>query len=955
MICLSVFVILVSISTSCLDQNEKDAFILTSEKATAQLIIDTNENQLVFTAARLFSDDINKIRGKQFELNATGDSVYQIKVGTLGLNPDFDQECEATGIAIDSLKGKREAYILKVTQNKGKHILYLVGSDPRGTAYGLMELSRTIGVSPWVWWADVKPQHKEEITLPANFYVEDSPKVKFRGIFLNDEDWGLQPWAAKTFEPETGDIGPKTYEKIFELLLRLKANAIWPAMHDCTRAFFTYPNNIKMADKYGIWVGSSHCEPMLRNNVDEWHRWNPTSGKRGNWNFDENPEQIAEYWKQRVDTAANYDGIYTVGMRGIHDGGMPGGKNLNDKVDILGNVLNKQRNLLSEIKEEEITNIPQIFCPYKEMLQLYKAGAKIPEDVTIMWADDNNGYIRQLSNLEERKRSGGAGVYYHISYWGRPHDYLWLESTPVSLIWEEMNKAYQTNAKNVWIVNVGDIKSNEIGTNFFLDMAWDPEQFIPESLDSYYSRFAETHFGKQYSNEIGEILREYFQLGFSRKPEHMGYNGVYPNTPIYDPEFFLFHNGDEVHQRIDAYDKLEKQVEKLYEKMPDNLKDAFYQLVAYKVIGVSNMNKKILYAYKSRTYTKQGRTSAGLYADKAKEAFERIKDATSFYNDTIAHGKWKHMMSYNPRELPVFDMPPTNTYHPIYENAGGIMPEGYLNPIAPNANSVSLPVFNSLTDRRYFIDVYNSGSKALKWGAKAEDSWVKISKTSGETKFDERIWVSINWNAIATNDTKQSKVLFKLNGQNYPVNIKALKSDWSVDNENFFVEDIGIVCIEAEGFVSVQNKTDGYWKRIQGLGRYSDAMGTFPVTAEPFDINDLSTAPELRYDFHTTSSGEVKLKFHCLPNQPINDCYKLRFAYSIDNAEPIIINAALNDEMNENNQEWKEDVLNAVRMRQNMDTLKEKGKHQLKITMIDPGVVLDKIEILMLGKPESEI
>ena len=930
-------------------------FVISTKNEQATFHISEQEEEVVHTAAYLFTADVARITGRMLHLISENKCNSQIKIGTLGVNDQFDKECERNGIDIDNLKSKWEAYVIKVITNyKGeKGILFVVGSNPRGTAFGLMELSQRIGVSPWCWWADIEPEKQETIILPGDFFLEDAPKVKFRGIFINDEDWGLQPWAAKTFEPETGDIGSKTYEKVFELLLRLKANAIWPAMHDCTRAFFTYPDNIKMADKYGIWVGSSHCEPMLRNNVDEWHRWTPLNGKRGKWNFDENPDQLKEYWKQRINTTANYDGIYTVGMRGIHDGSMPGGKNIDDKVKILGRVLDTQRNLLTNITGKEISSIPQIFCPYKEVLKLYKTGADIPEDVTIMWADDNNGYIRQLSNSDERKRSGGAGVYYHISYWGRPHDYLWLESTPVSLIWEEMHKAYQTNAKNVWIVNVGDIKSNEIGMNFFLNMAWNPDQYSPENLDSYYSHFAEIQFGKQYAEEIGEILRKYFQLGFSRKPEHMGWNGVYPNTPSHDPELSLFHHGDEVQQRIDAYDKLEKQAESLYKKMPGHLKDAFFQLVNYKVIGASNMNKKILYAYKSRVYAQQGRTSSNLYAAKAKKAFDQIKEATANYNNAIANGKWKHMMSFNPRQLPVFDMPETGSYNPSQQTAGGIMPEAYSSIVETESGKLSLPAFNSLTKRSYFVDVFNSGTQPLKWEIEGKDGWIKISKTSGQTETEERIWVSVNWDQVPLSDSVKSIVKFKINGLIYPVQVMAQKLNLEPALKNIFVEDNGLVAIEAENYTKVQNTSECNWKTIQGLGRASDAIGTFPVTAEPFDATNPIKAPELTYDFFTTSLGEASLHFYCLPNQPINDDYQLRFAVSIDNAKPIVVNVALKEEMDENNDEWKNNVLRSVTIQEINVLIQEKGKHKLKIKMIDPGVVIDKIEIVIGEKKNS--
>jgi hypothetical protein len=921
----------------------KGTFIISSPQETAQLVISNNEDHLVVTAAELFAGDVYKISNRKPELKSSGTSVYQVMAGTLGINNNFDNACKKAGINTERLKSVWEGYIIKSVTSRKKNVLFIVGSNARGTAFGLMELSLIIGVSPWYWWADVKPLKKDVIEVPGNLLIEDAPKVKFRGIFLNDEDWGLQPWAAKTFEPETGDIGPKTYEKIFELLLRLKSNYIWPAMHNCTRAFFTYPGNIKMADKYGIWVGSSHCEPMLRNNVDEWYRWNPPTGKRGPWNFDENPEKIEEYWKERVDTTSHYDGIYTIGMRGIHDGSMPGGKNLADKVQILDRVFDAQREILHDVTGKDVTTIPQIFCPYKEVLDVYRAGAKVPDDVTIMWADDNNGYIRQLSNTEERKRSGGAGVYYHISYWGRPHDFLWIESMPASLIWEEMHKAFETNAKNVWIVNVGDIKGNEIGMNFFLNMAWNPDKYSPENLQTYYSDFAEHQFGSEYSKEIGEILKQYFQLGFSRKPEHMGWNAVYPNTPIHDPALSLFNYGDEVQQRIDAYDELEKQAEKLYEKMPDRLKDAFFELIGYKVTGASNMNKKILYAYKSRIYEKLGRTSANTYAAKAEKAFDRIKEITNIYNNIIADGKWKNMMTYNPRQLPVFDMPETGNYNPTQQSAGSVLPEGYS---TVPSGTFSLPDFNSLTKRSYFVDVFNAGQQPINWEAKVTDGWVNVSKTSGQTETGDRVWVSVNWEKVPATDSAKSVINFKINDLVYPVRVMVKNIKLGFDDKNIFVEDNGIVAIEAEDYTNIQNVSDCKWQTIIGLGREGDAVGTFPITAKPFGTAGLNKSPELSYNFFTTSMGEAKLFFYCIPTLPINDDYSLRFAVSIDNVTPIIVNAALKDVMDENNPEWRNNVLCAITIQEIKALIPENGKHNLSIRMIDPGVVIDKIEIV---------
>lgn len=933
------FILLSSLFLSCKDA--KEVFVLASPNETAQIIISDNESEVVHIAAEMFAEDIYEISGKRLATVGDSNPKYTVEVGTLGKDEAFDLKCNNAGIDTDQLKDKWEAYIIKVVSDGQGKTLFIVGSNARGTAYGIMEVSRMIGISPWTWWADVRPTKRKSVSLPGDLYIEDAPKVKYRGIFLNDEDWGLQPWAAKTFEPETGDIGPKTYGKIFELLLRHKANAIWPAMHDCTQAFYTIPGNQEMAAKYQIFIGTSHAEPMLRNNVSEWDH-----DQYGEYNYSTNDKVVLDYWKNRIKELTLSDKyLVTLGMRGIHDSGMRGNLTTQQRVGMLESIISDQRDVLKTELNKDLSDIPQAFVPYKEVLKIYKDGAQIPEDVTLIWPDDNHGYIRQLSNAKERLRPGGAGVYYHISYWGRPHDFLWLESIPASLIWEEMNKAYHTNARNIWVANVGDIKSNEIGMNFFLDMAWDPKQFAPETLNTYYEEFARDQFGEENAKEIGKLLQQYFQLGFSRKPEHMGYNKVYPNGEVSDPALSLFHHGDEVAKRINAYENLEKMMERLMQNMPEHLQDAFYQLVAYKVIGAANMNKKILYAYKSRTYAQQGRNSANLYAQKATKAFEKIKQATEKYNETIANGKWKNMMNYNPRELPVFAMPPTGSYNPNQEKAGGLFVEGY--PQLEDNGQAELPVFNSFANSSHFIDIYNSGKQSLVWSIASIPEWIKISKMSGETSMDERIWISVDWDAVATFDTVRSEILIKINDKNLPVIVKAVKMDINNDQyPNLAMEDNGIISIDAGSYDNMNSNADRYWQKIQGLGKTGDAVSSFPLTTESIPINDLSDSPKLNYDFYSNSTGEFTAYFHCLPVHPINEEYKLRFAASIDNGPSVIINGGLKEEMDEHYAEWQNNVLQATSIHSTQLQVNTKGKHILTIRMIDPGVVLDKIEIV---------
>jgi hypothetical protein len=447
--------------------------------------------------------------------------------------------------------------------------------------------------------------------------------VRYRGIFINDEDWGIHPWAAKTFEPEVGDIGPKTYARVCELLLRLKANYLWPAMHACTKAFNIYPQNKLVADDYAIVMGSSHCEQMLRNNVTEYDE-----KKSGPWDYDKNRTNILHYWQQRLEENGNLENVYTIGMRGIHDSGMPGGGTTEQKVARLQRVIDDQRELVAKTINPDPSKVPQIFCPYKEVLTLYQHGLRVPDDVTLVWPDDNHGYIRQLSNLEEQKRSGGSGVYYHISYYGAPEDYLWLESTPPALIWEEMHKAYENGARNVWILNVGDIKPGEIGLEFFLRMAWDVRRWNENAQLAFLTNWAGQNFGLERAKAIAEVLNEYYLLNGPAKPEH-----------IHLSKFTA--NYGEISNRLRRFEALVGKADAVYKELPPEKKDAFYEMVVYPVRGSALVNTMHL----------------DVSSERAQKAHEQIQSETRFYNEEVAGGKWRHIMSSNPRNRPALQKP----------------------------------------------------------------------------------------------------------------------------------------------------------------------------------------------------------------------------------------------------------------------------------------------------------
>ena len=509
----------------------------------------------------------------------------------------------------------------------------IVGSDRRGTAYGAFELSKMLGVSPWVWWADVLPEKRKNLSVSAKNIVGKEPSVKYRGIFLNDEDWGLQPWAAKTFEPEVGNIGPKTYAKIFELLLRLKANTCWSAMHEVTGPFNFIEGNAQVADDYAIIMGSSHTEPMLRNNVGEW------KDDKAKYNFVSNEAGVTNYWEERLKTNGKFENIYTLGMRGIHDSPIQGTKNQAERIPILEKIIQTQRNLLSRYVDQNVETIPQIFCPYKEVLADYRAGLQIPEDVTIVFPDDNFGYIRYFPNPQEQKRKGGFGVYYHISYLGRPLSYLWLNTTPPALIFEEMSKAYTNGMREFWMLNVGDIKPQEIGIEFFMQMAYDAENRTFANQNQFLKDWATREFGARNSVEIAAVMDKYFRLGFARKPEHLQWY-----LPKETPKRSDLTEA-EIAERLEEYTTLRQRAEEIYQNISLVKKDAFYELVLYPIRSSASANERFFAAELAEIYKLNKRKDAIDRARKSIAADEEIKRETIYFNEKLAGGKWKNMMS----------------------------------------------------------------------------------------------------------------------------------------------------------------------------------------------------------------------------------------------------------------------------------------------------------------------
>ncbi|MBQ3805976.1 MAG: glycosyl hydrolase 115 family protein [Prevotella sp.] len=600
---------------------------------------------VVVTALHMFSGDMLAVTGMPADI-AYNKSKPQRKSHIAVYQLD---KCDAKAIASLSQMGVlstqlmdcKDAFFICVRDGR----IVVVGNNGRGAAYGLLELSRLAGVSPWIWWGDVVPERKERLTLDDGFKTLQSPSVEYRGIFINDEDFSILNWAdnmnpggpSKKF-PKA--IGPQANKRIFQLLLRLRANTMWPAMHEVSRAFFAIKGNKEMADSCGIVIGSSHCEPLLRNNVGEWDK-----KKRGAYNFITNRKEVEHYWAERLQQMRGSEGLFTIGMRGIHDGSMEGVKTMDEKLHGLQSVIDCQRELIARCYDKNVEQVPQVFIPYKEVLEIYERGLRVPDDVTLMWCDDNYGYMTRLSDPAQQQRSGGGGVYYHLSYWGRPHDHLWLTTTQPGLIYNELRQAYDHNARKVWIVNVHDPKVAAYDLSLAMDMAWNINSVSPVTLRKHLHGWLAQQFGEQTATRISPSMERFYQLAAMRKPEFMGWTQTELDKKIYPrglsqpqgTEFSETEFGGELERYLEQWEELEEAVQP---RLQVEQGDAYFAHVLYPIQAASAMAHKHLLAQTGDTLA-------------AVEAQEKIKALTLRYNE-MQGGKWRGLMNSNPRNLPVF-------------------------------------------------------------------------------------------------------------------------------------------------------------------------------------------------------------------------------------------------------------------------------------------------------------
>jgi hypothetical protein len=915
--------------------NSGGYFPLSVNRRSVPLYVDTADYPGIKIAAKSLQADIKSVTetAPALLMGKIGNAKQIVIIGSIGKSPLIDRLISLKKLDVSSIQGKWEAHISQVIKNPlpgVERALVIAGSDKRGTIYGVYDLSAQIGVSPWYWWADVPVKQQKNLYVIPGRYVDGGPAVKYRGIFINDEAPSFSGWAMEKF----GGINHKVYEKVFELILRLKGNYLWPAMWGNA---FNDDDKLDpaLADEYGIVMGTSHHEPMDRAQ-QEWKRFG-----KGPWNYESNGDVLRDFWKKGIENMGSNETIVTVGMRGDGDMPMTAGSN----IALLEKIVADQRKIIADVTGKDPSQTPQMWALYKEVQDYYDKGMRVPDDVTLLLCDDNWGNIRKLPKLDEKPRKGGYGIYYHFDYVGGPRNYKWLNTNPISKTWEQMHLAYEYNAKQVWIVNVGDLKPMEFPISFFLDYAWSPDKWPANRLEEYTRLWAAQQFGPAHAAEIAGILTLYTKYNGRRKPE------------LLDQNTYSLVNYREFETVANDYSKLKDKAQRLYKTMPPQYKDAYYQLVLHPVEACANLNELYFDAAKNKLYAAQGRAATNIMAAKVKQLFEKDAEISHYYNKVMANGKWDHMMDQTHigytywQQPPVDKMPDVKTIELPPSAQMGVAIESSTDWWPQDKAKPVLPSFSPTEKAGHYLEVFNRGQGNFDFTATSTAPYVTIIPGNGKVTTEQRLWVNIDWNKAPKG---LLDIAIMIAGVNDKVTIHAVINNSLPVKGNGFFENNGYVSMEAAHYTKAVSSAEAGWLTIPVYGRTLSGVMPTPVTIKKQTPG--GNSPHLEYEFNSTDTGAVKVEAYISPTIDFENTDGLHYAVSIDDELPQIVN--INGDKSET--EWNKDVSDNIKVLTTTHHLTKAGKHILKYWMVDPAVVLQKIVIdtggekqSYLGPPES--
>ena len=919
------------------DNPPAGAVALAQNGRAAKLYVDPSDYSGVIRAAGDLRADIARVSSAQPALAKDGKPAGAdiVIIGTIGKSALIDQLIKSGALDVSAIKGKWEGWQVQTLSKPlpgVERALVIAGSDKRGTIFGIYEMSEQIGVSPWNWWADVPAAKHASVYASANASVSDAPKVQYRGIFLNDEAPALTDWVKQRY----GGFNHKFYEKVYELILRMRGNYLWPAMWG--KAFYDDDKlNGKVADDYGVVIGTSHHEPMMRAH-DEWRRY----GNGKPWDYNRSPEALREFWTEGLHMSQGQEKMITLGMRGDGDEPMSEGSN----VALLERIVADQRSIIAKEINPDVAKVPQAWALYKEVQDYYEKGMRVPDDVMLLWCDDNWGNIRRLPTPEERKRAGGAGVYYHFDYVGGPRSYKWLNVTPLPKVWEQMHLAKEYKADRMWIVNVGDLKPMEVPIEFFLTYAWNPAAWPAERLPEYLKLWATREFGPEHADDIADIVAKYAKYNGRRKPEQL------------EPTTYSLVNYGEAERIVAEYKEIAARAEKISAALPASRRDAFYQLVLYPVKAGAVVNELYAVAARNQLYGKQGRASTNTLAERARELFRQDAELARQYQEDISGGKWQHMMSQTHLGYTYWNQPPLNVMPPVTEvqlpeaSGMGVAVEGseFAWP-GQNGDRLTLPALEGYGSQARYIDVFNRGRQPFKYTVKASEPWVVLSRTGGKVEQEERVTVDVRWadvpagadGATVTVEGAGGRAVVKI-----PLRAPVQAAPGS------YVETQGVVAIEAEHYANAVAKPGWQWLRIPDHGRTLSAMTTLPASAA-LAVPGGAEGMRLEYRVHLLKAGEVTLHTTLAPTLKFQPGSGFRYAVSFDGEAPQTVNVHADGKQ----AFWERAVSDGAVVFKTKHKLAA-GEHTLKFWAVDPALVLQKLVIdagglkpSYLGPPES--
>lgn len=925
----------------------KNFFTLSASGKSNPLIINSKDFPGVIRALKDLQSDINKVTDHKPELvfDKLPASKQVVIVGTYGKNPIIDELVKNKKIDVKDILGKWEAYTIQTVENPFPGIdkaLVIVGNDKRGTIYGIYDLSEQIGVSPWYYWADVPIPHKSALYVKPLKYFQ-SPTVKYRGIFINDEAPALTNWIKDKYgmvkpskNPPIGNgtvnYGSEFYSKVFELMLRIKANYLWPAMW--SNAFNEDDQeNPRLADEYGIVMGTSHQEPMLRAQ-QEWDRRYYNS--IGHWDYTKHPDTLTKFWSEGVRRNKNYESIITMGLRGANDSEMKG--DLKTNIAMVEGIVNQQQKIIAKEMNSDISQVPQSWCLYKEIMDYYNGGMKVPDNITLLWADDNWGNIRRLPTAEERLRSGGSGVYYHFDYHGGPRSYEWINTNPIAKIWDQMSLAKQYGADKIWIVNVGHFKGYELPMEYFMSLAWNTNKWNNSNITEYTRLWVTREFGSTYADEITDILSKYTKYNGRRKIESL------------TPKTYSLVNYLEAENVVKDFNKITAQAEAIYAKLPKEKKDAFYQIVLFPTKASALVNELYYTAARNNLYASQKRVSANAMAAQTRELFKQDTTLTNHYNHIYADGKWNHFMdqthlgytSWNPPKENSLKAVPLLDVQPLTEVSMGISIPGTAASWPGSSEKAVLPELDVFNNKEQYIEIFNRGKVAFEYTITTNVPWLTISESKGKIdQTDKRIWVKLNEKLVPKGKT-QANITISGAGQTVNINVQAFQPQ-DMNSIKGYVESGGLIAIEAEHFSKNNEEGERKWIKIDDYGLTLSGMRATAPASIPA-ATPKKDAPCLEYPVYLFSKDAVEISIVTSPLLNFIPNKDIKFAVSFDDQQPQYVTNVPN-EYKINSPEWSKAVVDQARQSKLKINVPQAGFHTLKIWMIDPGVVLEKIII----------